>query len=94
MSRWIVVIDGVHAGERQPWETVMEELRAHLAAGEYADVRRLLGSLAGRDHAALLRVLRREDEALYQSYRKWWADELRRLRVAATLRSSGGRAVE
>ncbi len=94
MNRWVLAIDGPHAGERQPWEAIMEELRGRLEAEEYMDVRHLLQSLAGRDHAALLRALRRQDEVLYQAYQGWWADELRRRRVEVTLRRSGGRAVE
>lgn len=94
VSHWILVLHGLHAGERQPWGKVMDELRGRFEAGEHADVRQLLENLVPRDMAALTRALRRKDEALWRRYEKWWADELRRLRVEATLRRSGGRAVE
>ncbi len=94
VSHRILVVHGLHAGERIPWTKVLEELRGHLRAGEHPDVRRLLENLTGRDYAALIRALRRQDEALYQAYREWWSDDLRRHRVEVTLRGSRGRPVE
>ncbi len=94
MSRRVLVLHGLHAGERQPWGKVMDELRGRLEAGEYASGRQLLESLVPRDMAALTRALRRKDEALWRRYEKWWTDELRRRVVEATMRRFGGRAVD
>ncbi len=83
MSRRVLVVHGPHAGERQPWTKVMEELQAQLETGGHANVRQLLENLVPRDMAALIRALRREDEALWRRYEKWWIEELRRLRGGA-----------